>query len=700
MTRRLAVALGAVGVVVAAYAVVTGLRLGGDAFTVALEDYGEAAAALAAVAACSLAALRAQGRLRAAWSLLALGTLSWALGEIYWAVSEVNLHMPVPFPSLADAGFLLIVPFAAAAILAFPFGPSSAMGRVRLVLDGLIVATSLAYIAWDLGLGGLESQARLGVMGGLLVVAYPAGDLVLLTLVGITIRRVRTGFPPMARLLGAAFLANLVADSGFAYLMLHGHYTALGSLTDAGWVAGFLLLAIAPLAPAAAKDMSAEDDVNMWQLVMPWVAVAGVIATSTYILTTAQQPGAIAGLLGSGVGVFFISSQVLTLNDAIRLLVRSRRAEAALRERTALLSEIIQQSPIGIARVSEQMRIIDANPKLSEMLAVPAIVLGGAPLGQFMSDDEVARARQRIEQMKSGAMSHAEVDGEMRSADGGTFWAHRRITPVRDTSGRLQYFLVMFEDVTEKHRTEEAARANLAELERINRLKSEFMSMVSHEFRTALTGIQGYSEVLSTDEVAPAEVKDFANDINSESLRLNRMITEMLDLDRIESGRIQLHTERVDLNALIAGAAERTQMSTDKNRIGLDLDPALPRVDADKDRLTQVVSNLLSNAVKYSPEGGDVTVTTRVVDRSVEVSVNDHGRGIPPEFISKIFGRYERYEGAGKAQVVGTGLGLAISQQIVQLHKGRIWVESTVGAGSTFRFTIPMPADGASAKVA
>jgi signal transduction histidine kinase len=200
--------------------------------------------------------------------------------------------------------------------------------------------------------------------------------------------------------------------------------------------------------------------------------------------------------------------------------------------------------------------------------------------------------------------------------------------------------------------------------------------------------------------VAPDEVKDFANDINSESLRLNRMITEMLDLDRIESGRIQLHTERVDLNALIAGVAERTQMSTDKHQVGLALDPALPRVDADKDRLTQVVSNLLSNAVKYSPDGGDVTVTTRVVDRSVEVSVNDHGRGIPPEFISKIFGRYERYEGAGKAQVVGTGLGLAISQQIVQLHKGRIWVESALGAGSTFRFTLPLPAAPASERVA
>ena len=700
MTRRLAIAVGAVGAIVAVYALVSGLRVGGDAFTVAFEDYGEAAAALAAIISCSLAALRTAGRMRAGWTLLALAALSWTCGEIYWAANEVNLHVQVPFASAADVGFLVMVPFAVAAILAFPFGPPTATGRIRLVLDGLIVATSLAYIAWDFGLGGLESQARLGVAGGLLVVAYPAGDIVLVTLIAITVRRVHTGSPFLARMLGAAFLANLVADSGFAYLMLHGHYTALGSLTDAGWLSGFLLLAIAPLAPAAAKEMQAEDDVNMWQLLLPWIAVFGVIASSIEVVATGRQTGAIAALIGSAMGVFFIPSQMLTLKDALGLVVRSRLAESQLRERTALLSEIIQQSPLGIARVSAQMRIIDANPKLSEMLAVPAIALVGAPLGQFMSDDEMARARERVEQMKSGAMSHAEVDGEMRSAAGSTLWAHRRVMPVRDAAGQLQYFLVMFEDITEKHRTEEAARANLAELERINRLKSEFMSMVSHEFRTALTGIQGYSEVLSTDDVTPNEVKDFATDINSESLRLNRMITEMLDLDRIESGRIQLHTERLDVNALIAGAAERAQMSTDNHRIGLALDPALPRIDADKDRLTQVLSNLLSNAVKYSPEGGDITVTTRVVDHSIEVSVNDHGRGIPAEFIAKIFGRYERYEGAGKAQVVGTGLGLAISQQIVQLHKGRIWVESTVGAGSTFRFTIPIPADAAAAKVA
>ncbi|HEY1455124.1 MAG TPA: ATP-binding protein [Candidatus Dormibacteraeota bacterium] len=702
MNRRLGVGVAAVVMIVVAYAALVGGRAGGEATAVAVEDYGRAVAALSAVVACSIAARRAAGPTRIGWSLLALSALSWGAGTLYGAVSEVNLGVAAPFPSLADAGHLAAVPLAAAALLAFPFGPATAMGRIRLVLDSLSVATSLAYIAWSVGLGSLESQARTGVLGGLLLVAYPAADLVLLTMIAMSVRRAAGEYPLLARLFGAAFLCNLVADASFAYFALHGQGGALGGLSAAGWVAGYLVLALAAVAgiSAPAARSSAADEVGMGHLALPWIGVAGVIAASIWVAATGRQTGVTAALIGSGMGIVFISSQVLTLRDALGLLVRSRRAESELRERTALLVEITERSPLGIARITEDLHIIDVNPRLSEMLAVPARALAGAPLGQFLGPGDVEKALARNELMKSGRLSHAEVDGEMRSADGRTFWVHRRVTPVFKANGLIHYFLVMFEDVSEKHRLEEAALANLAELERISRLKSEFLSMVSHEFRTALTGIQGYSEVLTTDEVTTDEVKEFAGDVNSEAQRLNRMITEMLDMDRIESGRIQLHLQPVDLNELVTQVVERSRMLSTKHSITIALDPSAPCIEGDSDRLTQVVSNLLTNAVKYSPGGGEILVSTRVADGHVEVAVQDHGQGIPPEFVTKIFGRYERYESAGAAKVVGTGLGLAISQQIVQLHKGRIWVESVVGAGSIFRFIIPLSPAAASATVA
>jgi len=147
----------------------------------------------------------------------------------------------------------------------------------------------------------------------------------------------------------------------------------------------------------------------------------------------------------------------------------------------------------------------------------------------------------------------------------------------------------------------------------------------------------------------------------------------------------------LDLNCIIRDVIDRALKSTTKHAIKADLDPGLPSVDGDSDRLIQVLANLLSNAIKYSPDGGEILVTTRVLDGDVMVTVRDHGQGIPAEFIDRIFGRYERYEGNGNHKVVGTGLGLAIAQQIIQLHRGRIWVDSVVGQGSEFHFTVPAP---------
>jgi two-component system, OmpR family, sensor histidine kinase VicK len=221
-------------------------------------------------------------------------------------------------------------------------------------------------------------------------------------------------------------------------------------------------------------------------------------------------------------------------------------------------------------------------------------------------------------------------------------------------------------------------------------MKSEFVSMVSHEFRTALVGIQGFSELIRDEELDVPEIKELAGDINSDALRLNRMISEMLDLDRMEAGKIRLELKPVDLNRILEEAVERAQFGADDHRLVADLDRALPVVSGDTDRLIQVISNLLSNAIKYSPQGGEVKVTSRADHGVAHVSVQDHGLGIPAEFINRVFGRYERFEGDRTGKVAGTGLGLAISRQIVELHGGKIWVESEGGKGSTFQFTIPL----------
>jgi len=235
----------------------------------------------------------------------------------------------------------------------------------------------------------------------------------------------------------------------------------------------------------------------------------------------------------------------------------------------------------------------------------------------------------------------------------------------------------------------EQQRAAVVELERLNRAKSDFVSIVSHEFRTPLTGIQGFSEMMQSEELTIDEMREYAGDINKDAHRLNRMITEMLDLDKMESGRMEIHRDAVDLNAIVNEAADRIRPNAPEHPLSLRLDPLVGEVSGDRDKLTQVMANLLSNAVKYSPDGGEIVVSTRVEGSAVHIVVRDHGMGIPKGALETIFERYGRVESLATRHIQGTGLGLPIVRQIVQLHGGAVWVESTVGEGSVFHVTLP-----------
>jgi signal transduction histidine kinase len=238
----------------------------------------------------------------------------------------------------------------------------------------------------------------------------------------------------------------------------------------------------------------------------------------------------------------------------------------------------------------------------------------------------------------------------------------------------------------------EQQRRAVAELERLNRAKSDFVSIVSHEFRTPLTGIQGFSEMMSSEDLTLAEMKEYAGDINKDAQRLNRMINEMLDLDKMESGRMQLHEEPVDLNAIATESANRIRPNAPAHPVTVRLDPALGTIMGDRDKLTQVLANLLNNAVKYSPKGGEIVLSTRVEGTAAHLVVRDHGMGIPKEALDSIFERYGRVESRATRNIRGTGLGLPIVRQIVQLHGGTVWAESTVGEGSVFHVTLPLAA--------
>ena len=232
--------------------------------------------------------------------------------------------------------------------------------------------------------------------------------------------------------------------------------------------------------------------------------------------------------------------------------------------------------------------------------------------------------------------------------------------------------------------------ANLGDfIRRLEKAKSEFVSMVSHELRTPLTSIHGFSEILSTKDMEPEKKQEFYRIILNESERLSRLITNLLNLSKIEAG-IELNREMVNVANLVEEDMEFFQSQTGTHELKYLGSSQLPQVYGDQDRIHQVIKNLLSNAIKYSPEGGPVEVETGVEGKYVTISVTDHGIGIPVEELPHIFERFRRVENKEISGITGTGLGLAIVKHLVDLHGGKITVRSEPGQGSTFVVFIPI----------
>jgi signal transduction histidine kinase len=252
------------------------------------------------------------------------------------------------------------------------------------------------------------------------------------------------------------------------------------------------------------------------------------------------------------------------------------------------------------------------------------------------------------------------------------------------------YSYAMEGKVRERTAELEAANARLRELDR---LKSDFLSTVSHELRTPLTAIRSFSEILLRYEVDNAEQRrKFLGIINAEAERLSRMINELLDLSKIEAGKVEFNLEPVALEQALAKALDVARpLFAQRGVLGrVDVERGLPLATSDPDRLQQVLANLLSNAAKFAPPESEVVMAARRRGGYAVISVADAGPGIPAGRLNEVFERYRQVRDPQKDHPLGTGLGLSISQEIVVRMGGQIWVESEPGKGTTFFFTVPL----------
>ncbi|HEY5005655.1 MAG TPA: PAS domain-containing sensor histidine kinase [Ktedonobacteraceae bacterium] len=345
--------------------------------------------------------------------------------------------------------------------------------------------------------------------------------------------------------------------------------------------------------------------------------------------------------------------------------------------------------------------ITDVNHQMCEVTGQRREEIIGSLFKTYFTDPQQAQEEIHIALMQK-TITNEEL--MLQSQQGKQIAVSCNAKTFHGPHGQAIGVLVTARDVTERKAAEEE-RALLLEheqqaritqveaneqLQHLNELQKNFIAIVSHEFRTSLTGIMGFSELLLQEqELTPAEVRDYATDINTDAQRLNRMITSLLDLGQIQSGKMVLHLEQIEINALLKEVVEHMSVTTQQT-ILLRLDTSLLFIEGDRDKLIQVITNLLSNAVKYSPKGDDILVTSQRESHNAHVCIKDQGIGIPADALERIFVPYNRIDSDKTRYIQGTGLGLSIVYEIIMMHGGRVWAESTLGQGSQFHFTLPL----------
>jgi two-component system phosphate regulon sensor histidine kinase PhoR len=364
---------------------------------------------------------------------------------------------------------------------------------------------------------------------------------------------------------------------------------------------------------------------------------------------------------------------------------RLKQTIASLRAGQSRTAAILDSMAEGVAVVGADERVVFSNAAFAQILGLEEAELSaskGLMLVEFVRQSEllvlVKKAlaeRRRVEndvtvgtlRPRTFAVTAAPVEAARTETKDGN--------ASRETLGAV---LVLHD---------------ISELRRLERVRRDFVANVSHEFKTPLTAIRGFAETLLGGALDDADHRArFVEIIRDHAERLRRLTDDLLRLSKMEAGQLALELKPVNAADLLESCLETSRFSAEEKKLDIELECAdrIPAIRGDAARLRDVIQNLLDNAVQYTPAGGRIVISAHAKNGDVVFDVSDNGIGIPHADLERIFERFYRVDDARSREAGGTGLGLAIAKHIVEAHSGKIWVESTVGEGSSFHFSIPI----------
>jgi len=590
-------------------------------------------------------------------------------------------------PGQIDADtFVLTLPMLhrqeALALFVFIGGLSAATGMV--IVETIALSTMICndlvmpvLLRWK----GLALSARADLTA--LLLGIRRGAIVLLMMLGYAYYRIAGE----AYALVSIGLVSFAAVAQFAPAMLGGMYWKQGSRAGALWglCLGFLLWGYTLLLPSFAKSgwlpISFVEQGPWGIALFKPLALFGLegLDDISHSLFWSMLANVGSYLAVSLLGTQSVREQLQALFfvDVFKLANRSTgpwRGSASMQDIIALVGRFL-----GPSRAEEAFAGYAAQRGLKSARGIEP----DADLVRFAED------------LLAGAIGASSARVMLASAVKEEALGMDEVLNILDETSQV---IAYSRQLEQKSRELEAATAELRaaneRLQELDRLKDDFIATVTHELRTPLTSIRSFSEILhSNPALDGAQRMQFVSIIVKESERLTRLINQVLDLAKLESGNAEWHSTELDLNAVIQDAVSTTSQLLRESGVSLalDLPPAVPPVHADRDRLMQVMLNLISNAVKFcDPVRGRIEIGLRVLSEALQVDVRDNGHGVSSDNHELIFEKFRQVGDTLTEKPQGTGLGLPISRQIIQHFGGTLWVSSAPGQGATFSFTLPL----------
>jgi PAS domain S-box-containing protein len=462
------------------------------------------------------------------------------------------------------------------------------------------------------------------------------------------------------------------------------------------------------------RHLRVFDDIRLFQETRPrakQLVNEGLLSALSALLVDGEHPIGTLGLFADRAGFFTAEYQDIVAEIASQLTIAIRQMhfaeelarhaaqlEQKVAERTADLTDIkerveaiLNNSADGILLAYSDCRIQQTNAAFNTLLACEADDYFDKSLLDLVQSDEVHPLREAIQSAIAEGRGR-DMEARVKRKDGTSFEAELSINSVKaETGKKLDRFVCTIRDITERKQAEERLRQAFEKEKELGELKSRFVSMASHEFRTPLATILALTETLSAyrHTLADDQIEQRLNKIQIQIGHLKNIMDDVLQLSRLQARRFEFNPVKLNLDALCRSVLDEFQSRPDvTHRLLYSCDDTLREVSLDKKLMRQIISNLVSNAIKYSPKDKTVAVSLKYIDESLVLGVRDEGIGIPEADLKHLFEPFHRAANVGA--IPGTGLGLVIMKESVELHGGTIGVESQVGVGTTFTVNIPI----------